>query len=80
MMMQRKEAVMADSRRDLVQAKAVSMYPAHWAIVDGFAQEQGYGSTSAALRRIVDEWNQAKSVTHQPAAGITKSGTALEDQ
>lgn len=62
---------MANSRKDLVQVKAVSMYPAHWAIVDEFAQHQGYGSKSAALRRIIDEWNQIKTSGPQLSRGVT---------
>ena len=71
MMKWRKEVVMANSRKDLVQVKAVSMYPAHWAIVDEFAQHQGYGSKSAALRRIIDEWNQIRMSRAQVSEGIT---------
>jgi uncharacterized protein YecA (UPF0149 family) len=52
---------MSERQRQLVQVKAVSMYPAQWTIVNQFSQDQGYGSTSAALRRIVDEWKQMKS-------------------
>lgn len=50
---------------DRVQVKAVSMYPAHWAIVHRFARDQGYGSTSAALRRIVDEWHRLRPARDQ---------------
>ena len=46
---------MIDKPRETVQVRAVSMYPIHWAIVAVFARNQGYGSTSAALRRIIDE-------------------------
>jgi hypothetical protein len=78
MMNHGKEIEMPDSHRDLVQAKAVSMYPTHWAIVHQFAQDQGYGSTSAALRRIVDEWDQIKSARSQLSERIETSETALE--
>ena len=32
------------------------MYPQQWATVRAHAKDAGYGSVSAALRRIVDEW------------------------
>ena len=51
---------MSESRRELVQVRAVSMYPTQWTIVHRFSHDQGYGSTSAALRRIVDEWEQMR--------------------
>jgi hypothetical protein len=49
------------------------MYPTQWTIVQQFSQDQGYGSTSAALRRIVDEWKQMKSAWPQlvEATGIS---------
>jgi hypothetical protein len=56
---------MSESPREFVQVKAVSMYPTQWMIVDQFSHDQGYGSTSAALRRIVDEWQQMKSAWPQ---------------
>lgn len=51
---------MFDSEKDLVEPRNVTMYPQHWATVDAYAKDMGYGSTSAALRRIVDEWKQFK--------------------
>ena len=78
MMNNGKEIEMPDSRRDLVQVKAVSMYPTHWAIVHQFAQDQGYGSTSAALRRIVDEWDRAKSARSQLSESMEPSARAPE--
>ena len=47
--------------RELVETQNVSMYPSHWATVRQFAKDQGYGNTSAALRRIIDEWRQMKA-------------------
>jgi len=77
MMNSGKGVEVADRRRDRVQAKAVSMYPTQWAIVQQFAQDQGYGSTSAALRRIVDEWEQARSTRPQLPEGGERSQTDL---
>lgn len=51
---------MFDPDKDLVEPRNVTMYPHHWAEVDKYAREMGYGSTSASLRRIVDEWKQFK--------------------
>ena len=45
---------MPDTEQVIV--KTVSMYGIHWATVEAFAKDQGYGSVSAALRRIIDEW------------------------
>ena len=47
-------------QRDNVEARNVTMYPVQWATVDSFGKDYGYPSTSAALRRIVDEWQQFK--------------------
>ena len=41
---------------DQATRKTITMYPAHWAIVEQFAQAQYYGNISGAMRRIVDEW------------------------
>jgi len=38
------------------QPANVTMYPQQWATVRAYAKDGGYGSVSAALRRIVDEW------------------------
>ena len=43
-----------------VQPRNVSMYGKQWATVQAYAKDQGYSSTSAALRRIVDEWVELK--------------------
>ena len=51
---------MPNNRNDLVQPRTVSMYGTHWPTVESYAQDRGYGSTSAALRRIIDEWTQLK--------------------
>ena len=50
-----------DREKDLVEPRNVTMYPGHWATVDAYAKDMGYGSTSAALRRIVDEWKHFKA-------------------
>lgn len=60
---------MAD-KKQLVKIRTVSMYPIHWATVDAYAKDTGYPSTSAALRRIIDEWIQLKKAalpSSQPA-------------
>jgi hypothetical protein len=51
--------MMEDNNR--VMARNVTMYPVQWATVDAFAKDGGYPSTSAALRRIVDEWLEAQA-------------------
>jgi len=43
------------------------MYPVHWATVDAYAKDAGYPSTSAALRRIIDEWIQLKKANLHPS-------------
>lgn len=53
------------TENNLVEARNVTMYPLHWATVDAYAKDMGYGSTSAALRRIVDEWRQFKGAQLQ---------------
>ena len=47
---------MSDNNRELVEPRNITMYPTHWATVDAYAKDMGYPSTSAALRRIIDEW------------------------
>lgn len=49
-----------DNGRELVEPRNVSMYPLHWSTVEALAKDGGFGNTSAALRRIVDEWAEAK--------------------
>jgi hypothetical protein len=46
--------------QETVEPRTVTMYPSHWEQVDAYSLVMGYGSTSAALRRIVDEWRQFK--------------------
>jgi len=48
------------SNDNRVEPRNVTMYPVHWATVDAYAKDGGYPSTSAALRRIVDEWVHLK--------------------
>ncbi|MFN3077423.1 MAG: hypothetical protein ABT940_11175 [Alphaproteobacteria bacterium] len=43
------------------QQVAVTLEPEHLAIVRAYAKDQGYPSTSAALRRIIDEWQRFKA-------------------
>lgn len=50
---------MTDSE-DRVEPRNVTMYPRHWAMVDSFAKDMGYPSSSSALRRILDEWCDLK--------------------
>lgn len=54
-------SAMFDQEKDIVEPRSVTMYSQHWATVDAYAKDMGYGSTSAALRRIVDEWKLLKS-------------------
>lgn len=49
-----------DKSKELVEPRNVSMYAVHWATVQAYSKDQGYGSTSAGLRRIVDEWVELK--------------------
>lgn len=49
------------TERELVEARNVSLYPRHWAMVDSYSKDMGYDTTSAALRRIIQEWAQFKS-------------------
>lgn len=51
---------MASSRK-YAQVRSVSMYSDQWAKVDAYAQEKEDKNSSAALRRIVDEWSRLKS-------------------
>jgi hypothetical protein len=51
---------MFNDDRDLVVPGNITMYPRHWDIVRHFEVEMGYPSTSAALRRIIDEWLELK--------------------
>lgn len=51
----------ATDENDKVEPRNVTMYPPQWAMVDAYAKDMGYGNTSAALRRIVDEWKHLKS-------------------
>lgn len=44
-----------------VTANTVTLYPKHWATIDAYAKDMGYPSTSASLRRIIDEWVTLKS-------------------
>ena len=60
---------MDDSTNSRVEPRNVSMYPIHWAVVDAYAKDMGYPSTSAALRRIVDEWREIKEKQWRTLAG-----------
>lgn len=51
---------MSEDCRKLVEPRNVTMYPIQWATVDAYAKDGGYSSTSAALRRIVDEWKNQR--------------------
>ena len=61
---------MFDDSQDLSTPRSVSMYGRHWATVAAYAKDQGYGSVSAALRRIVDEWLELKAVALSREAGF----------
>lgn len=49
------------AQKPKVEVRTVSMYPSEWSAVEAFSQTKGYGSTSAALRRIVNEWKQYRN-------------------
>lgn len=66
-----------EESRLMVEARSVSMYPVHWATVDAYAKDAGYGSTSAALRRIIDEWIQLRQA--QAAHSLHDQQRALRD-
>lgn len=42
----------------------------HKAIVDRLASEQGMSSASAALRRIIDEWDTGRAQAKRAAADV----------
>jgi len=44
------------SDKERMEAGNVTLLPSHWNSINKFAAEQSYSSTSAALRRIIDEW------------------------
>ena len=49
-----------DSRRQYVQAVAVTLYPQHIAVMDSHAKDAGM-NRSEALRSIIDEWTRLKA-------------------
>lgn len=49
------------TKDDKVVARTMTLYPMHWAAIDSYAAKMGYPSTSAALRRIIDEWRTVKA-------------------
>lgn len=59
---------MNSDNNNRVEPRNVTMYPGHWATVDAFAKDTGYPSTSAALRRIVDEWRELKRDALHPSS------------
>ena len=46
--------------KDLVEPRNITLYPINWSIIESFAKDMGYPSTSSAIRRIIDEWVQMK--------------------
>jgi len=66
-----------DNGRELVEGRNVSMYPLHWATVDAYAKDSGFGNTSAALRRIIDEWLEAKQFQTMAQAVLRAQLTGL---
>lgn len=50
-----------EEQAERVEPANVTMYPSQWAAVDAYAKDQGYDGRSAALRRIVIEWQQMKA-------------------
>ena len=53
--------------KDLVEPRNITLYPIHWSIIESFAKDLGYPSTSSAIRRIIDEWVQMKGNQHKSA-------------
>jgi hypothetical protein len=44
-----------------VEPRNVSLYPQHWAAVNGYAIAMTDRNISAALRRIIDEWQHLRN-------------------
>ena len=44
-----------------IKARNVSMYPAQWKLVEGWARDNGF-SVSLALRQIIREWSECKGL------------------
>jgi len=52
---------MTKEPHDRVQARAVTMYPAQWKLVEGWARDNGF-TVSLALRQIIREWGECKGL------------------
>jgi hypothetical protein len=48
-----------EEKSELVESRAVTMYPSDWATVDSHAKDMGL-NTSSSLRFIIREWRQFK--------------------
>lgn len=55
---------------------AVMLEPQHLAVIRQFAKDNGYPSTSSALRRIIDEWEvlKAEKLLHQRGTLVDTRG------
>ena len=53
---------MANNGKGPIRIKSYSLYDEEIATIDGHAKEMGYGSASAALRRILFEWEEYKAI------------------
>ena len=52
---------MVKEPHERVEGRAVSMYPAQWKVVDGWARDNGF-TVSLALRQIIREWAECKGL------------------
>ena len=52
---------MVKQPHERVRGKNVSLYPAQWALVEGWAYDNGF-TRSLALRRIIKEWSECKGL------------------
>ena len=67
---------MPNTSRQHAQPRNVTMYPRQWEAVESCAQERGFGSNSAALRAIVEEWGDLRASVATTRARCT----ILEDR
>ena len=51
---------MTKQPHERVVARSVSLYPAQWALLNGWARDNNEGNVSLALRRIIHEWAECK--------------------
>ena len=66
--------------RELVEAKNITLLPSHWATIYTFAKDRSYASTSAALRRIIDEWVILTARHPEPTNGSRRTATVPQGE